>query len=81
MAIIQTTLHPKLVKVCRVGVHKAHEVGHATYLALVFKEAHGLYGYAAGALLVVVVLGWLFGEDPDEGEETKRRKYAVAVAE
>jgi hypothetical protein len=51
--------HVKLAKVGKVGYHKAHEAAHATYLALVCKEAHGYYGKAAGVLLIVVLFGWI----------------------
>jgi hypothetical protein len=38
------------------AVHGAHVVCHVTYLVLCFVESHGLYGLAAGALSVVVVM-------------------------
>jgi hypothetical protein len=42
--------------------HQAHNTVHCTYLGAVFKEAHGFYGYAAGVLLVIVILGFFIGE-------------------
>jgi hypothetical protein len=74
MTMIVTTsgLHGRMYSVCKVGVHKAHEVGHATYLGMVAVEAHGHYRYAAAVLLVVMVLGWFFGD-----EEEGRKHYAA----
>jgi hypothetical protein len=46
-------------------VHKAHHVAHMSYLAAVTVEAHGIYGYCAGVLLVVVVIDMFCG---NEGE-------------
>lgn len=37
--------------------HVAHNSTHVSYLTLV--ATHGPYSYAAAALLVIVVLGWL----------------------
>lgn len=42
--------------------HQAHNTVHCTYLGAVFKEAHGFYGYAAGVLLVIIILGFFIGE-------------------
>lgn len=38
-----------------------HGAFHCTYLGAVFIEAHGMYGYAAGALLIVVIAGFFLG--------------------
>ena len=37
--------------------HKLHYLVHLGYLTLVFFESHGYYGYAAGGLSVVMILG------------------------
>lgn len=37
--------------------HKAHVVMHFTYLVLVFTESHGLYGYAAGGMATIMLVG------------------------
>ncbi len=53
-----TMRFPKLVKIKDQHkiVHGAHHYLHYAYLGLVFVESHGLYGYAAGGLLLVSVL-------------------------
>ena len=38
-------------------VHKGEHFFHMTYLGAVSYEAHGLYGQAAGVLLVVTIIG------------------------
>ena len=37
--------------------HKLHIVTHFTYLVLVFVESHGLYGYAAGGMAGIMLVG------------------------
>jgi hypothetical protein len=44
-------------------LHAAEKGLHTTYLGTVALFAHGAYAYAAGALLVVVVLLMLAGEE------------------
>lgn len=39
--------------------HKAHTGTHCFYFGAVAWEAHGMYGIAAGILLVMTVGGWL----------------------
>lgn len=46
----------KLHGVVRIILHEVHHYVHITYLSLVFIEAHGLYGIAAGVLGVIVVI-------------------------
>lgn len=38
---------------------KCETIAHCSYFALVFKEAHGMYGYAALACLALIVLHFL----------------------
>lgn len=39
--------------------HKAHTGTHCFYFGAVAWEAHGMYGIAAGVLLVMTIGGWL----------------------
>ena len=41
--------------------HKLHYVAHMGYLVLVFFESHGYYGYVAGLMSVVILIGTLLG--------------------
>lgn len=47
--------------------HALHNLAHCTYLGAVFVEAHGFYGKAAGALLLLVVVSIFL--HVDEGME------------
>lgn len=44
-------------------LHYSHTLTHSTYLGAVAWAGHGLYSYAAGALLLVIVLGICLGEE------------------
>ncbi len=37
--------------------NKLHVLTHYAYLGLVFVESHGLYGYAAGGMFLVMLTG------------------------
>jgi len=45
------------IKVAESINNRLHVVTHFTYLCLVFIESHGLYGYAAGGIATVMVVG------------------------
>jgi len=44
-------------------LHHTHTTVHCTYLGAVFQGAHGAYAYAAGVLLLVILLGLFIGEE------------------
>lgn len=44
-------------------VHWMHTHLHTAYFGAVWYEAHGMYGYAAGALFVLSVAGAFLGEE------------------
>lgn len=46
----------------RIGhtAHSAEFLGHSVYLGAAFMEGHGLYGYAAAALLLILIVAKLF---------------------
>lgn len=44
--------HDVVHKLC----HKAEVCGHCTYLGLVSWEAHGYYRFAAGILLLIIII-------------------------
>lgn len=48
-------IHP-LEFVKQNALHRAHVTAHVSYLVLCFVESHGMYGIAAGALSIVVVV-------------------------
>ena len=58
----RSALRAKLVEGKAHVLKKAHWLCHGIYLGAVTIEAHGWYGKAAGALLIVVVIGALLGE-------------------
>lgn len=37
--------------------HKIHGATHLVYLTLVFIESHGMYGYAAGGMAIITIIG------------------------
>ena len=44
--------------------HYGHNLAHCTYLGAVFHKApYSVYGWAAGALLILVVIGFFIGEE------------------
>lgn len=50
------------------AVDVSREYCHIVYFAGVFIEGHGFYTYAAGALLVLSLVGVVIGEGIDEAE-------------
>lgn len=42
-------------------VNRVHHTVHCTYLGAVAVEAHGMYAYAAGGLLLVVLVSLMSG--------------------
>jgi hypothetical protein len=46
------------IKAC--GLHHAYTGAHVAYFTFVFLEAHGMYAWAGGALLVLFVLNMFF---------------------
>lgn len=45
------------------ALHHTHTAVHCTYLGAVFQGAHGMYAYAAGVLLIVIIIGLFIGEE------------------
>jgi hypothetical protein len=54
-------LSDELHKLDHKVVHGMHHTLHCTYLGAVAYEAHGMYSYAAGGLLAVVLISLLAG--------------------
>lgn len=59
---VRKILRAKLVEGKAHLLRKAHWLCHGIYLGAVTIEAHGWYGRAAGALLIVVVIGAVLGD-------------------
>ncbi len=65
-SVVLHKLRDRCHKLDKKVVDRAHHGAHMSYLSAVAYEAHGLYAYCAGGLLVVVIISLLAGEGEAE---------------